>query len=406
MVSNNFDNSKNICTSISRKSCSENNFILKALLVVICLFPIATLFQGYFGFINIFLVFLLIGCFWLYFLNFGFKKKELLIDMIGILISFISLFFTDFPLHNKNIFFYFPIFVILFSFFLFRLENLVLTFKKCSHIISGLCFLWCVIIIISMLFPSSYLLEWNSISFVSFAGGTFRLTPTALFEITCLVYLVSQKRSIVYILMSFVPLFCFLFAGSRTYFVIGAMSELLLLYVYIHNNKKFILILFALGIIGIPIFLSSSIYQKFLFTSGTGLYDFLGTFTNGRTVFWEYDLKEFFKLDLIGLIFGNGYNFVYDVNSIYFNALIWAHNDFIQILTTHGFVGLFFYLYVIYLIFKKGTIGLKKQSFFFLFFVFFIWFFNAFFNMFYTYFCSVLCFPFYIISYRTYLIKY
>ena len=376
-----------------------NSFLLKVIIFVISLFPITTLFQGYFSFLNILLVIFLITPLLLFFIKFGFKRNEFLIDFFSIILSIISLCFTDLPLYNMNLVFYFPIFVIISCFFCERQKTILISLIKNKKILEISIYVWSFLIVISMLFPSSYTREWGDLNFSSFAGGAFRLAPTAILEMAFLIFLTSFSSKKRYLFISIIPLFCFFFGGSRTYFVLGVLSEIVLIYFFINNTKKFFALFIILLLFSIPIFLSSSIYQKFIYALQDGYYDFWGTFTSGRSIFWAYDIEQFFKLPFLNLLFGKGYNFVYDVNLTYFNAQIWAHNDFIQILTTHGFLGLCLYVYIIYMCFFKNHSKKGIEIYCLPLIIFFaIRFFNAFVNMFYTYFCSMLCLPFYLFA--------
>lgn len=83
---------------------------------------------------------------------------------------------------------------------------------------------------------------------------------------------------------------------------------------------------------------------------------------------------------------GGGYNFSRNLLGHY------AHNDFIEILATHGYSGVRLYLYSIIQLFKnyfenhpRKILVVSAVT---------IWLFNAMFNMFYYYICAALSFPF------------
>ena len=78
---------------------------------------------------------------------------------------------------------------------------------------------------------------------------------------------------------------------------------------------------------------------------------------------------------------------------------LWAHNDFLNILITHGAFGLILYLYTCASSIK--TLSNKAMlTTFSIAVVAVIWFFNAFFNMFYTYMCAFLSVLFLVIGLR------
>ena len=399
-----FTRKSNVTFSLTnREIFIAKSSYFKAIIFLICTFPISTLFQDYLPAINIILVIGLVTAFFLFFLRFGFKKGEFAIDLIALCIGIVSLLCTELPLHNLNIIFYFPIFVIVTIFFQKRINLTLYSLVLNKNMLLKSLYIWSTFIVISIFLPSSYTYEWDNTYFSSFTDDVFRLAPTAVLEMAFLIFFMAFSPAKKYLFLSLIPLFCFFSGGSRTYFVLGILSEIILIYFYIRDFKKILLIFAGIGICCIPIFLKSSIYQKFVYALQDGYYGFWGTFTSGRSVFWGYDLYEFFKSPLINLVIGRGYNFVYDVNFYYLNNLIWAHNDFIQILATHGFVGLFAYLYVIWQFFAKSIIKVERRRVLFPFLiVFLIWFFNAFVNMFYTYFCSMLCLPIYASALKIY----
>jgi len=70
----------------------------------------------------------------------------------------------------------------------------------------------------------------------------------------------------------------------------------------------------------------------------------LATLTSSRSVFWAADIKAFMHSDLLHKFFGNGYNFIYDINNGVVKALIWGHNDFIHIIVSNGIFGIVIYI--------------------------------------------------------------
>ena len=85
---------------------------------------------------------------------------------------------------------------------------------------------------------------------------------------------------------------------------------------------------------------------------------------------------------------------MFNINYAYFGNPLWAHNDFIQIFSDYGMIGLIVYLGMFRILFKKTFKDIKISKLAMLMLVT-IWVFNAFFNMFYTYFCATLSYPFY-----------
>ena len=78
---------------------------------------------------------------------------------------------------------------------------------------------------------------------------------------------------------------------------------------------------------------------------------------------------------------------------------LWAHNDYIQILSDYGILGIFIYIGLMKMLIQKTLKG-KVKSRFIIIVLIILWAFNAFFNMFYTYFCALLSYPYFILLLR------
>ena len=372
---------------------------------VILLFPVFTLIQSHIGFLNKYLFFFLfaIQLFMIY--KKRINKKSFFLILISIILEIWALFNTKLPLYNLNDMFYFPFMVIYFEYFIYHKNNLIKCLINNRCFIKMVVYIWSIMIIVSAVLPGSYAYtsEWgNERYFQSFTNSPFRLCPTALFIMTLVLVIMMIEKNKSFIIWSFIPMFCFFSSGSRIYFGIGILLFLIIWYRYFYDKLKFWLSLLPLIAVMLIVFLNSSIINKFESTMYTqnSYFDFWGTITNSRSVFWEADLKAFSEAPFINRILGNGFNFVYDVNYKAVHSYIWAHNDFIQVLTTYGYLGLTVYCVLLGRLFKYCVNnGIKKEKAIVCLTVM-IWFFNAFFNMFYTYFCSALSFPFLVISVR------
>ena len=160
------------------------------------------------------------------------------------------------------------------------------------------------------------------------------------------------------------------------------------------KNKKN----FYISIIPIIMFLAflvslTPMGEKFIITNQNGYLGYIGTITNGRSIFWKYDLEVFLKLPLLNKLIGNGFNFIYDINEVAINARIWAHNDYINMLINFGLIGLTTYIYVFYKFSKMCLKSLKLPKIL-VWGYYLIYFVNAMFNMVYVYTCSTLTIPF------------
>lgn len=357
------------------------------------LFPLTTLFQTLLPFVNkVFFGLLLITFIPIYLNKMSIKRAFIGLLTIGIIVY--DFLITDGPLYNFNELFYFPFFVLFFTYMSEKFMEYKEILVKEKKIVNMIVYLWAFLVGISILFKSSWIPGWGgAMYFGSICRGVWRLVPTAVFiSSLILVQMIYYKqKNAIYLLV--LPLFCFFMSGSRTYMVVGILLFLVAWYYYVKNKTQFLLSIIPVGLILLFMILNSSMMSKFSSVSynNDSYFDPLGTLTSGRSVFWEADIEAFKEGNIIDKIFGNGFNLIYEVNYKAFGGLVWAHNDFIQCLVSHGILGLILYLASIGSAIINITKG--KQYKFTYFLVVLVWLFNAFFNMFYTYFCSMLCFP-------------
>lgn len=363
---------------------------------IVLLFPILTLFQVFLSYINQIFVFLLVIIQIFIMSTNKIKLKNWCIFFITLLLEISALYFTTGTTYNLNTIFYFPFFILFFALITNYKNKVKLYLIKRINYIHFIIVSWTLLVGISIFLPMSYATGWGGAKyFGSYTGTIFRLGPTAIFicSLVILYRLIKKKKSS--ILYFLIPMYSFFMGGSRTYFVLGV--SLLFLYLYLILSKKtFLISIIPILFIIIFFVFNSSMADKIESTIGSNYYGgVLGALSNGRTFFWVEDIKAFYNTNLFNRFFGNGFNFVYDVNLKTMNSLIWAHNDFIQIITTYGYFGLLIYSLMVFYLIKSA----KKDKIFTIIIVF-IWLFNAMFNMFYTYFCSMLSFPILLFSYE------
>lgn len=373
-----------------------------AYMKIVLLFPLTTLFQSKIEILNKGMLALLLFFLLMMLSRKKLKKSSVIVMFLVLVCQVWATFSTDLPIYSLNTWFYFPVFAFYFLYFAENKYEIKELLISNGIFIQWLIRIWCVLVAFSALLPSSYPenQDWGGGSyFSSFTDSSFRLGPAALFILTLIFFsiiVLGRRKNIIW---SIVPLFCFYKGGSRIYFGIGLLLFFVVWYFYFFDKKKFWLSLLPLCAVFVALFFSSGIYDKFVATSYTAnsYFDFWGTVTNSRSVFWVYDMEAYFSQDFIHKLLGLGFNFVYEVNKAAVGVKIWAHNDFIQIVTTYGILGLVLYFYIFFHSFKllyphkKERRGLVNTEIWIC--VVMIWFLNAFFNMFYTYFCSVLCFP-------------
>ena len=228
-------------------------------------------------------------------------------------------------------------------------------------------------------------------------GDPNRVGPASLFIVIMMIFLIVNGNSKKIAMWALPNMYVFLMGGSRTYFVLGMCTILLLVYVCIDNNKVFFLLLIPMILIGTVLVLNSNMMQKFAATFQEGLSkeEFWRRLTNTRSVFWVEQLHTFASRPFYNQLLGNGINFTT------FRIGIWAHNDFIEILCSYGYIGLINYIALIFYSIKT-LLNFTRKMWFVNLLVIFIWLFNAFFNFYYCYFCSMLSFPILLLCFHNY----
>lgn len=364
-------------------------------LYFIMLFPITTLLQGYISVINkaLFAATLIVM-----FIAIMYKanRATLVAGAITVAMHFLPAIRTSYPLYNTNDIFYFAFWIMLVFFVSNKKEVIDSLIEKSKNYIVGVITVWTILIAVAMVMPSSY--PYSYLYFKPYGLSGFRSGPTALFILTLILVSIVYFKNKRYIFFSVFPMFVLFMGSSRTYFGVGILLFAIIWYVVCDKTDKFFITAVPIAIVGIIFYQVAGISDKVTETttwSSDMYFDYWATLTNGRSIFWEADLDAFANTSLIRKLFGNSFNYVYNVNNSAIGALIWAHNDFIQVLLTFGLFGVAFYIYsYVHLcrnvLFKNKT---KIPILVFLLF-FFVWLVNAFFNMFYTYFCSCISYPF------------
>jgi hypothetical protein len=139
---------------------------------------------------------------------------------------------------------------------------------------------------------------------------------------------------------SLVPLYAIMETGARTYLI--PASIIVLLFVNSLTNRRWFRVL-AIALVVLVVFISfgqSSMGSKFEFTNANVLADsVLSAVTNGRNEIWINDFGYWASSGLDGIVFGNSFSSVYQINLSSFGLEIWAHNDFIMVVCGLGIVG-------------------------------------------------------------------
>lgn len=355
---------------------------------LILIMPLTTLFQGKIDSLNkiVFIAIFLLQFYLL--LNVPMKRKYIILLMVSLIVYVIGLINTTNLKFDNTIVYY--INWIIYSVVIItnkpKFEKWILNRKKYIYLIVEI---WTFLVGVSIFLPSCYYIkEGGNRYFGSYCGSIFRLGPTALFIATLAAIMVAVYRDRKAIVFFLVPLYCGLMGSSRTYLVVIGLTFVFGLYFFASNTKQFFAILVPVVCAVLFFYGRSSIAQKISYTKSDDHYgDFWFRITSSRNVIWGSILSAFSKMSFFGKLLGGGYNFSRNLNSG-----LYAHNDFIEILACHGYVGVVLYVYSMMLLLKQYF--KRRPAFILTALVITIWLFNAMFNMFYYYICAALSFPF------------
>lgn len=221
-----------------------------------------------------------------------------------------------------------------------------------------------IVILIPLLTKSGFAYQWGSTPyFIGFAGTQHAMASSVcLITAIFLLFSLEKKFSWWNLAILMFGAYIVLETGART-FIIPIAS---LIFYYIKHNIKNLNIkalVYAVGIIGaIYMVQHSSMLDKFDFVSSGGnmAVNAIDGFTSGRSLFWAVDLKAFASGNLFQILFGRGFDYVYELNAQMVNQKIWAHDDFIHLLLGGGFLAFGIYVYIILEFFKKRLMKQKK----------------------------------------------
>lgn len=379
----------------------QKEFIRNLLLYILLAFPISSLLKTKLSSLNLLLTGVTVLLFFVYYFfnRFYFRQFAIALYIVGTFLLNIARW--GFHYYENNMLFYLPFLLLYFEFIKLEKNEVLNFFIEHCRYINGIILIWNIAVFMSLFLSSSYVYEGETKGFVSFAGTTFLLCPVAInmFAITLLQYQIHNKN--VYMLSFLISSLCILMGSSRTYLAVLLCAWLLLIYIKINDKKIFPCVVILCLCLFVLLVLVSPISEKFLNTTNRtsiGM-DPLEAFTSGRSVFWKYDVQQIFKSGPLELVFGHGVNWLFYLNYAFFGNPLWAHNDFIQILSDYGLLGLCIYLWA-FVSLSRELLKNCHVSTLTVFFLLFMWFFNAFFNMFYTYFCASLSLPLFFLAIR------
>lgn len=305
------------------------------------------------------------------------------------IVTIYSLVQTVWPIETINELFYFPIWVLMLNLFVDKYQSFVTAIKNNVNWMKVICIAWNIAVVISLPFKSSY----SDAAFCSFAGAQHRFATCALLVLCVSALIAKITESKKYLLFAVLPFLTILLTGARTYMIVAAIAVVCIYYSFAKSKYSFYILIIPALILGVYLVMNSSVM-----TERTAEMDRLITYfgddrlralTSGRSVWWETDMKYFFRSSIVNQIFGNGFHFIRYINTVYYGQNIWAHNDYVMLLGTTGYISLILYFVcyfrISHYVTKKSNTNRKK----FLVVGFHIMnFVNAMFNMLYTYLCA------------------
>lgn len=383
-----------VSKSIDRQTYKTSIYLNKLTIRVITLLPLSTLLQAQpgFGAINQLIIALSFLCFVLSALITSYPIYYWLIMMLTVSLTVFDVAITKGSFTNINLVIYLLFWVLSFSMFSAKMDALRILIAEDLKWIQAVVVIWCILVSVSIPLPGSYyVVKGQGFFFCSFAGDSFRLSPTALLVLTLIIVCLKQdfRNRWIYGILSFVPLFCAFMGYSRTYLGVILLMYVLFLWEFSKTKKRFYALVIAASVVAVFVISISSISSKIDSTSHGGYLGFWDTLTSGRSSFWAHDMQRYSEFNVINILFGGGFNKIYEINrEIGIN--IWAHNDFINLLVTNGIVGLIVYLIPLVFLIRKSYINRIRTPAYIYFLLVTQWLINAFFNMEYTYVCAAI----------------
>lgn len=374
--------------------------INELIFTLIIFFPISTIVQGIniFNGINKILTGVLILLLLLRNIKAKISIKNIIVLFFSLVVYICSFMYTTKELDNFNDIFYLALWILLSLWVRDNYDDFKYYVKIKSRLMYNVVIIWNFIVFISLFFSTSYNLKWgNEFYFKSFSNGEHRFAASCVFIFSLNWIVAQEKGKYKYLVFSILPIISIFLCGARTYLGVIFVFVICIYYLVCKKKSTFYITIIPVIALGIFLVMLTPMGEKFISTFNNEEFDLLASFTNGRSIFWKADIDAFFDLNFIQQFIGNGYNFIYDVNEKAINDRIWGHNDFINVLLTYGYIGVYIYMYTF---FSMSNCILKsvKVSKIIIYGYYFIWLFNAMFNMVYTYICATLALPYILYS--------
>lgn len=163
---------------------------------------------------------------------------------------------------------------------------------------------------------------------------------------------------------SAVVLYALFETGARTYLIPASICILFLIDGLVERKwAKNVLVVFIFFLCAV-VFAGSGMASKFDFVQSNVWTDsLLNAFTNGRDEIWMTDLVAWAESGVSGLLLGNSFSAIYNLNMSELSLAIWAHNDLVMVLFGAGLIGFGLYAGVLIHLLKTMRSTLQTGGF-------------------------------------------
>ena len=276
------------------------------------------------------------------------KKKELLPLAVLTIEFFASMYVTEsLSLYNFNDIFYLPLWFFMLLYFKKYIDNFGTTVLRHLDIVKLSVYIWEVLFLILRFANPSMNEEFSH-----------RTASSAFLIIVMVWYIAKVTNNKKFNINLIIPLAAIFLLEVRTYLILALLVANMSYYSLFRRKRYYYFTIVPMITLTVLFVLQTSIGSRFVNITESYYGGVLATITSSRSVFWEADIRAFKESNFFNKFFGQGYNYIYDINYKAVNTHIWGHNDIIHILVTNGFAGIYVYLYA----FKTFLNSVKRKK--------------------------------------------
>lgn len=223
-----------------------------------------------------------------------------------------------------------------------------------------------IIMIIGLAISGCYLVKWGGSYYIGFSEGSHTLGAGLCMNAAFLFYLLKKaKKTNLWTIIYFIPsIEIVMMSGARTFLIPILLIVVIWVLCECKGKRIKLLLIPVLIVTFIVAIASSNLASKFMYSANNTYIssNYVDSLTSGRTIFWKSDIDAFLNSQFTNIIFGHGFDYVYDVNLREVGLYIWAHNDVIDLLLSIGIVGTLLYLILFYRLFKNFYRNILKSK--------------------------------------------